>query len=187
MLLVPVLLGNLRSLEVFGAFGAAGFLDRQEATGSGISVGTVWPSGLRRWLKAPFRKGVGSNPTAVNYTKKYLLRGFDGSPCLDASCQNFSPRLFPSGPMSRRSHAAPLQHTSNRVDTLGIEPRAFRMRTGCDTTTPCALEWRCTLRVLLHSSTLAIEWTHWGLSAGPSACEADVIPLHHVPLNGGAP
>ena len=26
---------------------------------------TVWPSGLRRWLKAPFRKGVGSNPTAA--------------------------------------------------------------------------------------------------------------------------
>ena len=30
------------------------------------SFKTVWPSGLRRWLKAPFRKGVGSNPTAVN-------------------------------------------------------------------------------------------------------------------------
>ena len=26
------------------------------------------------------------------------------------------------------------------------------------------------------------KWTHWGLSPGPSACEADVIPLHHVPL-----
>ena len=25
-------------------------------------------------------------------------------------------------------------------------------------------------------------WTHWGLNPGPSACEADVIPLHHVPL-----
>ena len=25
------------------------------------------------------------------------------------------------------------------VDTLGFEPRAFRMRSGCDTTTPCAL------------------------------------------------
>eukprot|EP00971_Amphidinium_carterae_P240939 4783283-Amphidinium_carterae.1 len=24
----------------------------------------AWPSGLRRWLKAPF-KGVGSNPTAI--------------------------------------------------------------------------------------------------------------------------
>ena len=28
---------------------------------------TVWPSGLRRWLKAPVRKGVGSNPTAVTH------------------------------------------------------------------------------------------------------------------------
>ena len=27
---------------------------------------TAWPSGLRRWLKAPVRKGVGSNPAAVN-------------------------------------------------------------------------------------------------------------------------
>ena len=23
--------------------------------------------------------------------------------------------------------------------------------------------------------------THWDLNAGPSACEADVIPLHHRP------
>ena len=28
---------------------------------------TVWPSGLRRWLQAPVRKGVGSNPTAVTF------------------------------------------------------------------------------------------------------------------------
>ena len=28
--------------------------------------------------------------------------------------------------------------TSSKVDTLEIEPRAFRMRSGCDTTTPCA-------------------------------------------------
>ena len=27
---------------------------------------TAWPSGLRRWLQAPVRKGVGSNPTAVS-------------------------------------------------------------------------------------------------------------------------
>ena len=26
---------------------------------------TVWPSGLRRWLQAPVRKGVGSKSTAV--------------------------------------------------------------------------------------------------------------------------
>ena len=27
---------------------------------------TLWPSGLRRWLKAPFRKGAGSSPTGVS-------------------------------------------------------------------------------------------------------------------------
>ena len=26
------------------------------------------------------------------------------------------------------------------------------------------------------------KWTHWDLSPGPSACEADVIPLHHAPV-----
>jgi hypothetical protein len=26
---------------------------------------TLWPRGLRRWLKVPFRKGVGSEPTGV--------------------------------------------------------------------------------------------------------------------------
>ena len=25
------------------------------------------------------------------------------------------------------------------------------------------------------------SWTHWDLNPGPSACGADVIPLHHVP------
>ena len=30
-----------------------------------MAIKTVWPSGLRRWLQAPVRKGVGSNPTAV--------------------------------------------------------------------------------------------------------------------------
>ena len=32
-----------------------------------IHCKTVWPSGLRRWLQAPVRKGMGSNPTAVIY------------------------------------------------------------------------------------------------------------------------
>ena len=28
------------------------------------------------------------------------------------------------------------------------------------------------------------KWTHWDLNPWPSACEADVIPLHHVPSEG---
>ncbi len=35
-------------------------------------IKTVWPSGLRRWLQAPVRKGVGSNPTAVNAPKAFI-------------------------------------------------------------------------------------------------------------------
>ena len=30
-------------------------------------ISTTWPSGLRRWLQAPVRKGMGSNPTAFCY------------------------------------------------------------------------------------------------------------------------
>ena len=43
---------------------------------SKVEYMTVWPSGLRRWLKAPVRKGVGSNPTAVIPSPDdYLSRG----------------------------------------------------------------------------------------------------------------
>ena len=35
---------------------------------------TLWPSGLRRWLKAPFRKGVGSNPTGVTFSTTPSVR-----------------------------------------------------------------------------------------------------------------
>jgi hypothetical protein len=47
-------------------------------------------------------------------------------------------------PERKRRGAVPQVHRSNRapsmqMDTLGIEPRASRMLSGCDTTTPCAL------------------------------------------------
>ena len=34
---------------------------------------------------------------------------------------------------------------------------------------------------LLSVSAAHNPWTHWGFNPGPSACKADVIPLHHVP------
>ena len=34
---------------------------------------------------------------------------------------------------------------------------------------------------LLRDIDVVRQWTHWDLNPGPSACEADVIPLHHVP------
>ena len=50
---------------------------------------TVWPSGLRRWLKALVRKGVGSNPTAVNAlwrTPCYPWFGSDVAQKLKSTC-----------------------------------------------------------------------------------------------------
>ena len=42
--------------------------------------------------------------------------------------------------LEARSLAATLNTWAcTQMDTLGIEPRAFRMRSGCDTATPCAL------------------------------------------------
>ena len=38
-----------------------------------LDVQTVWPSGLRRCVKAAVRKGVGSNPTAVIVGPRYTL------------------------------------------------------------------------------------------------------------------
>ena len=40
-------------------------------------------------------------------------------------------------PQSRREKDA-LRVDVDPMDTLGFEPRAFRMRSGCDATTPCA-------------------------------------------------
>ena len=37
---------------------------------------TVWPSGLRRWVQAPVRKGVGSNPTAVSIGRAGCVGNF---------------------------------------------------------------------------------------------------------------
>jgi hypothetical protein len=40
-----------------------------------ITPSTAWPSGLRRWLQAPVRKGAGSNPAAVTFVCVELLGG----------------------------------------------------------------------------------------------------------------
>ena len=50
---------------------------------------------------------------------------------------------------------------------------------------PCEFEFggylSASLGVCIQSA-----WTHWDLSPGPSTCEADLIPLRHVPLEGSA-
>lgn len=64
---------------------------------------TVWPSGLRRWLKAPVRKGVGSNPTAVT-------RILSGSVLTVPSDTNDPGRTRTCNPRLRRPMPYPLGH-----------------------------------------------------------------------------
>ena len=44
-----------------------------------------------------------------------------------------------------------------KMDTLGFESRAFRMRSGCDTTTPCALEEKMREAVLKGKAEAKLE------------------------------
>ena len=54
----------------------------------------------------------------------------------------------------------PTRNTAE-MDTLGIEPRAFRMRSGCDTTTPCALQALVPTNMLLMTFRMQqAEWLH---------------------------
>ena len=53
---------------------------------------TVWPSGLRRCLQAPVRKGVSSNPTAVTFSCTC-----DSSPDQEPPNSTRDPRCFTLG------------------------------------------------------------------------------------------
>ena len=66
----------------------------------------------------------------------------------------------------RDSHAQQQQQMNLRL----------RGENSCSHYSDKAAEWHS-----FNGTTVFIQWTHWGLSPGPSACRADVIPLHHVP------
>ncbi len=75
---------------------------------------TVWPSGLRRWLQAPVRKGVGSNPTAVTVAASAPVQR-------RAPSELIQTRSNPSG---RRGagFAQPFDGTEDEVLEMGLEP-----------------------------------------------------------------
>ena len=64
-----------------------------------ITAATIWPSGLRRWLKAPFRKGVGSNPTAVTRNAAARRKFRHSDPRWRDACADQTFRL--AGPLPR--------------------------------------------------------------------------------------
>ena len=76
---------------------------------------TVWPSGLRRWLQAPVRKGVGSNPTAVI---TYIY-------------SESAKRCFPSRPLLRRLARTPAQFEHRKRTARPAQARDWARETVC--------------------------------------------------------
>ena len=79
---------------------------------------TVWPSGLRRWLQAPVRKGVGSNPTAVTLFATMPTQSCWR--CTDATYQRAGPGQHAYASCSRAM-------VDERMVPRGLEPRTLRL------------------------------------------------------------
>ena len=87
---------------------------------------------LRPWPQNPASLGP---PRAGIHRGKAASRAVAIAPSKGGNCKNRAQRLVFGECFARKLVVWP----AKRMDTLGIEPRAFRMRSGCDATTPCAL------------------------------------------------
>ena len=68
------------------------------------------------------------------------------------------------------------------MDTLGFEPRAFRMRSGCDTTTPCALCWAGLLYASMGSTIGQRERINYSQSITDCVMHSGHVDEAHCPL-----
>ena len=104
---------------------------------------TVWPSGLRRRLKAPFRKGVGSNPTAVIFAARSFAQHAKSWLLLSP----FYPRFIPALSQERkssfifywRSHVAPYVYPCCRCAYEARGIRAHNLLIWSQTRCRCAI------------------------------------------------
>ena len=76
------------------------------------------------------RKALGSNPS-VSILSSGVKR---------ESCEMHDQIYFEKYSRRDSNPQSLPPEAGGKMDTLGFEPRAFCMRSGCDTTTPCALE-----------------------------------------------
>ena len=85
---------------------------------------TVWPSGLRRWLQAPVRKGVGSNPTAV--TRWNGANGCPGGERLADRAKALE--FWPEGMQQQACKSAQGRNVFQGICSLRLWPIAIRRR-----------------------------------------------------------
>ena len=120
-----------RGMELFlgGRKRGQNFCGPHNVTVAILAQGTHWAVAVTQALFV-----AGSNPARCTFLSK-LLQALVGPghhpPC--APHNNPNRGWFQLGWRERGM-------VFSKLDTLGFEPRAFRMRSGCDTTTPCALK-----------------------------------------------
>ena len=145
---------------------------------------TVWPSGLRRWLKAPFRKGVGSNPTAVTFfSSRSQVRALVPGPRKKHDTVSERLRRWTRNPLgSARRGSNPLGVVSSR-GTRGL----FLVSAICSATSPfCvpACDKRSRLKML---SQALFSWGTWcsGITSASHAEGPGLNPqcVHMLLLN----
>ena len=82
---------------------------------------TIWPSGLRRWLQAPVRKGVGSNPTVVTF--------FDSSGSEYLRCWFRQPSEKDAMCVGKGRHHSPKRQSCTPATCKQMKPERFEFPT----------------------------------------------------------
>ena len=97
----------------------------------------LWPSGLRRWLKAPFRKGVGSNPTGVSLRLYSRLLAHCAIVC--HSSTHFLGPVSDAG--ANPCHCRPLAKTGRDLSPRAVCPAMRRQTYLVMASSDCASTW----------------------------------------------
>ena len=130
-----------------------------ESTVAMLAQGTHWAVAVTQALFV-----AGSNPARCTFLSK-LLQALVGPghhpPC--APHNNPNRGWFQLGWRERGM-------VFSKLDTLGFEPRAFHMRSGCDTTTPCALEESMLAVASTLNIRLAIQTLHMSIMENCLSC-----------------
>ena len=156
--------GLRQRLDVVGPERASGLGELALETGEGMQ----FPSGnTRGTLPGAQRWGFRDTREAYGPQRRQLSGPRPGAPPLNSGRP--SPASTPC-PAARPS----LPHLSH---VGGVQLKASFCRG-----TPLALCSAPRFAARKLSAAWWPAWTHWDLNPGPSACEADVMPLHHVPF-----
>ena len=142
-----------------------------------IAIKTDSETGTPGAGASPERPTVGTRSDSRNHfcSNSIFLEKKPGAQ--GVSCQIWQP---PPPHLKVLGHKGRLRGIATRTTLPGpTSPERRHTSRNKSTTEPFVRSSKCICVPLPHPS--LVIWTHWDLNPGPSACEADVMPLHHAP------